>query len=195
MPAPTDRLVAMRRILQRHSLFESLTPAELDQLLGRARIVTYRARQVIFEKGSPGLGLLAIIKGKVKISSPGPEGNQIVLNLIDEGDVFGEIALLDGKDRTGDATAMTDCELLAIDRRDFVPFVQANPEVALRVISVLCQRLRHSTEQIEDIIFLGAPARLAKKLLELADVTAERRGADGVPTVESRKASLAAWSA
>ncbi|HZT52277.1 MAG TPA: Crp/Fnr family transcriptional regulator [Stellaceae bacterium] len=159
----------MRQILERHALFGCLTGAELDQLLAHARVETYRARQEIFQKGAPGYGLLAVLSGKVRISSLGPEGNQIVLNIMSEGEVFGEIALLDGKDRTADAAAMTDCELLAIDRRDFVPFVRANPEVALRLIGVLCGRLRHTTEQIEDVVFLDAPARLAKRLLQLAD--------------------------
>ncbi len=168
MPATVDRIAAMRRILERHSLFGSLTPHELDQLVPHARLQAFRARQEIFHKGAPGLGLLAVLKGKVRISSIGPDGNQVVLNIINEGELFGEIALLDGKERTADAVAMTECELLAIDRRDFVPFVRANPEVALRLLSVLCERLRRTTEQVEDMIFLDAPQRLAKKLLQLA---------------------------
>ena len=173
MPVKNERIAAMQQILARHSLFGSLTPAELVQLLGHARLETYRARQEIFQKGAPGLGLLAVLKGKVRISSLGPDGNQLVLNIIDEGEVFGEIALLDGKDRTADAIAMTECELLAIDRRDFVPFVRANPEVALRLLSVVCERLRRTTEQVEDMIFLDAPQRLAKKLMQLAEAQAK----------------------
>jgi CRP/FNR family transcriptional regulator, cyclic AMP receptor protein len=168
MPATIDRIAAMRQILERHSLFGSLTAGELDQLLKHARVQTFRARQEIFHKGAPGLGLLAVLKGKVRISSVGPDGNQVTLNMIDEGDVFGEIALLDGKERTADAFAMSECELLAIDRRDFVPYLRANPEVALRLLAVLCERLRRTTEQVEDMIFLDAPQRLAKKLLQLA---------------------------
>jgi len=167
MPA-TDRIAALRQILERHSLFGSLTPDELDQLLAHARLQTFRPRQEIFRKGAPGLGLLAVMKGKVRISSIGPDGNEAFLTIIDEGEVFGEIALLDGGERSADATAMTACELLAIDRRDFVPFVRANPEVALRLMSVLCKRLRRTTELVEDMIFLDAPQRLAKKLLQLA---------------------------
>ncbi len=169
MAATADRIAAMRRILERHSLFGSLLPDEREQLLAHARLLAFRPRQEIFHKGAEGLGLLAVLKGKVRISSIGPEGNQVLLNIIDEGDVFGEVALLDGKERTADATAMTECELLAIDRRDFVPFVRANPEVALRLLAVLCERLRRTTEQVEDMIFLDAPQRLAKKLLQLAE--------------------------
>ncbi|HXQ53575.1 MAG TPA: Crp/Fnr family transcriptional regulator [Stellaceae bacterium] len=183
MPVKQDRVAVVRHILERHSLFGSLTPDELDQLIAHARVQTYAARQTIFEKGSPGLGLLAVLKGRVRISSLGREGDQVVLNIINEGDVFGEIALLDGKDRTADAAAMTECELLAIDRRDFVPFVRANPEVALRLLSVLCQRLRRTTEQVEDMIFLDAPARLAKKLVELAEQSGKPRGVKAEPVV------------
>jgi CRP/FNR family transcriptional regulator, cyclic AMP receptor protein len=164
-----ERTVEMRRILERNSLVGKLTSSEIDQLLAHARIETYRARQEIFRKGAPGQGMLAVLKGRVRISSLGPEGNQIVLNTITEGEVFGEIALLDGKDRTADAIAIEDCELLALDRRDFVPFLKANPEVALRLLSVLCDRLRRTTEQFEDVLFLDAPSRLAKKLLQLVE--------------------------
>jgi len=173
MPVLSDRTAAMRQILERHNLFGSLTAGEIAQLLAHARVETFRARQPIFLKGAPGLGLLAVLKGKVRISSVGPDGNQVVLNVIEEGQVFGEIALLDGKDRTADAVAMVECELLAIDRRDFVPFVRANPEVALRLLSVVCERLRRTTEQVEDMIFLDAPQRLAKKLLQLVEAQAK----------------------
>ncbi len=189
MPVTGERMAAMRRILEGHSLFGCLTVAELEQLLAHARVESYRARREIFQKGSPGQGLLAVLKGKVRIGSFGPDGGRIVLNTMNEGDVFGEIALLDGKARTADAVAVTDCELLAIDRRDFVPFVRANPEVALRLLSVLCERLRHTTEQIEDVVFLDAPARLAKRLLQLAGPsdTKLRPGASVMVTISQRE--------
>src|SRR6266851_1995848 len=79
----------------------------------------------------------------------------------------GMMALLDGKDRTADATAQTDCELLVIERRSFIPFLINNPEVALRLLAVLCDRLRRTTEQVEDMLFRDLPSRLAKKLLSL----------------------------
>jgi CRP-like cAMP-binding protein len=63
---------------------------------------------------------------------------------------------------------MTDCELMVIDRREFVPLVEGRPDVALKMIEVFCARLRHTSEQIEDVLFLDFPARLAKTLLWLA---------------------------
>jgi CRP-like cAMP-binding protein len=63
---------------------------------------------------------------------------------------------------------MTDCTLLVIDRREFVPFLKQNAEAGLRLIAMLCARLRGTTEQLEDLMFLDLPSRLAKKLLSLA---------------------------
>ena len=62
---------------------------------------------------------------------------------------------------------MSDCELVVIERRDFVPFLSSNPDVTLKLIEILCSRLRHTSEQVQDVTFLNLPARLAKTLLEL----------------------------
>jgi CRP-like cAMP-binding protein len=93
-----------------------------------------------------------------------------VLNLIHTGELFGEIALLDGRPRTADATAMEDSELMVIDRRDFLPFVREQPEIAVNLIEILCARLRRTSEQVEDLMFMSLPARLAKTLLRLANL-------------------------
>jgi CRP-like cAMP-binding protein len=163
-----------RAVLRGHSLFAHLTPEETDQLLAHAHVAHYRQGKVIFLKASPGTGMMAVLKGRVRISAPSVDGREIVLNVIEPGEVFGEIALLDGKDRTADAIAQTDCELLVIERRSFVPFLKNNPEVALRLLSVLCERLRRTTEQVEDMLFLDLSGRLAKKLRSLAEASAER---------------------
>src|SRR5262249_10947893 len=93
------------------------------------------------------------------------------LNVIHGGEIFGEIALLDGGVRTADAIAMSDCDLLIIERRDFIPFVHDHPEVAVKLIEILCARLRQTTEHVEDLVFLDMPTRLAKLLLRLTDQT------------------------
>jgi CRP/FNR family transcriptional regulator, cyclic AMP receptor protein len=77
--------------------------------------------------------------------------------------------LLDGRPRTANALALTRCELIAIDRRDFIPLVKDQPDIALKLIEVLCGRLRHVSEHVEDVLFLDLPGRLAKTLLRLAE--------------------------
>jgi CRP/FNR family transcriptional regulator, cyclic AMP receptor protein len=103
----------------------------------------------------------------VKISVQSADGRDIVLGIMHEGDIFGEIALLDGHPRTADATAMTDCELMVIERRDFLPFLRSQPDLTIQIIEILCSRLRRTTEQVQDVTFLNLPTRLAKALLRL----------------------------
>lgn len=112
---------------------------------------------------------MAVLSGRVKICVTAPNGRETVLNVIHEGEIFGEIALLDGRPRTADAVAMSDCQLMIIERRDFVPFVREHPPVALKLIEVLCARLRRTSQQVEDVMYHNLPARLAKVMLRLAN--------------------------
>ena len=162
------------RILRNHELFRELSADELDQLIAVARVEDFRAKTPIFHKGAAGESMMAVVTGEVKISAPAADGREIVLAMMGEGEVFGEIALLDGCDRTADATAITNCVLLVVHRRDFLPFLNTHPQVAIRLLRVVCQRLRRTTEQVEDLLFLNLPSRLAKKLLYLSGANEDR---------------------
>ena len=96
-------------------------------------------------------------------------GRQMVLTTMRDGDVFGEIALLDGKERTADATAMTDCELLVVSRRSLLSLLERRPDLAIGLMVVLCERIRRTNEQVEDLAFLDLEARIAKVLIRLAE--------------------------
>jgi CRP/FNR family cyclic AMP-dependent transcriptional regulator len=154
--------------LRGHPLFREL-PADTIERLG-SYMIRRRVRRgaTIFSKGDPGTGLMGVIAGTVKISVLSVDGREAVLNVIYGGDIFGEISLLDGRPRTADAVAMDDCDLMVMDRRDFLSFLKANPEVAIKIIEILCARLRRTSEQVEDVVFLPLRARLAKLLLRLA---------------------------
>ena len=163
-----------RSVIAAHELFRGFSPGEIDNLVSYTRGTKYRTNEVIFTKGSPGQGLMAVLSGVVRISSPSPEGRQVVFNLIYPGEIFGEIALLDGKERTADATAITECELLVLERRDFLPCLTRHPEMCLHVINVLCERLRRTSQQVEDLLFMSMHSRLAKILLHLAQTHGTR---------------------
>ena len=147
------------------------------------RISTYVKRRsvakgsTIFEKGDAGVGLIGVVSGSVKISVTSADGRDVVLNIIRPGEVFGEIALLDGRARTAKATAMSDCELIVIERREFIPFLRSEPDVTLKLMEILCSRLRKTSEQVQDVTFLNLPTRLAKALLQLT--SSEQGGAPG----------------
>jgi len=165
---PTAHAPDKLALLRNHSLFGRLPPAAIEHLGSYMKRRTLPRGAAIFAKGDPGTGLMGVLAGSVKISVPSADGRDIVLNIIHEGEVFGEIALLDGRPRTADATAMTDCELMVIERRDFIPFVRSQPDLAIKIIETLCARLRQTSEQVQDVTFLNLPTRLAKALLRLA---------------------------
>jgi CRP/FNR family transcriptional regulator, cyclic AMP receptor protein len=169
----------LRALFAKNFFFGTLSDGEIDGLLTYARLVRYRAGSEIFAKGSPGSSLMAVLKGTVRISSPSETGREITLNLIHPGEIFGEIGLLDGRDRSADAIAMNDCELLVLNRRDFMPFLQRRPEICIKVIELLCQRLRQTSGQVEELSFWHLESRLAKALLRLAQERDKSPAANG----------------
>jgi CRP-like cAMP-binding protein len=164
---PAERTRDKLSLLRNHSLFRDLPAAVIEHLGSYMKTRRVVRGTTIFAKGDPGTGLMGVLAGTVKVSVASADGKDIVLNLFHEGEVFGEIALLDGRPRTADATAMSDCELVVIERRDFVPFLSGHPDVMLKFIEILCSRLRRTSEQVQDITFLNLPTRLAKTLLQL----------------------------
>ena len=165
-----------RAFLGSHPIFGALGPDLLNQLSSYAIPRSVKRGTTIFARGDSGTALFAICSGTVKISTPSAEGKGAVFKLISEGAIFGEIAVLDGLPRTADAVALTDCELMVIERRDFVALIRERAEFAVRLIEVLCRRLRQTTGQLEDVMFLDLPGRLAKALLQAGTNSAAAPG-------------------
>jgi len=168
-----------RDLLAQHFLLAQLAPAELDRLVAMAGERQFKSGQTIFQKGDPGTSMSAVLQGRVKIGAYSEDGKEVILNIVEPGQIFGEIALLDGKERTADATAMGPTTLLVLERREFIPFLERNPKIAVRLIEVLCERVRRTSEMVESVAFLEYSARLAKLLLRLADSYGEATD-DGV---------------
>jgi|tagenome__1003787_1003787.scaffolds.fasta_scaffold20971794_2 CRP/FNR family cyclic AMP-dependent transcriptional regulator len=95
----------------------------------------------------------------------------MVLAISKAGDIFGEMALLDGSERTADVTAMTDCDLLVIDQRDFLPFLERRADLCIALLKLLCRRLRQTNEHVEGALSERLDVRLARVLTRLADST------------------------
>ena len=158
-----------RGLLAEYFLLRQLPDADLDRLSRMAKIRSFERGVPVFRKGDPATGMMVVITGRVRISSYSADGKEVVLNIINPGEVFGEIALIDGFDRTADATAMESSEMLVLERRDFMPYLEKHPAVSIHLLKVLCQRLRVTSEQLEDFSFLDLRRRMAKRLLYLAD--------------------------
>jgi len=170
--SPARRPVDNIALLQGHPVFGALAPAHIKQLGSFARVRRIASGTTLFVKGDPGTALFAVVSGTVKITVPSIDGREATFNLLHAGEIFGEIALLDGQPRSADAIATTDCELIVIERRDVLGFVHGEPKVAMKLIELLCARLRVAGAREEEVVFLNLPARLARLLLRLLEDSA-----------------------
>lgn len=156
-----------RSLLRAHPFFKGLDEAVIDWLVPRAFSRKLKKGSVLFGKGDTGTKLYAVCAGAIRISCTSEQGNDVILNLIIPGDIFGEISFLDRGPRTADAVVIEDSEVMEIERQDFSQLIREYPKVSMRLIEILCSRLRRTSEQVEDIVFLNLPHRLAKVLLHL----------------------------
>ena len=158
-----------RALLGDSTIFSGLEPRDLDAVMSLAVRRRYRAREVVLRKGDPALQIYVIVSGRLKAITSGAEGREATLSIMGPGEVFGEVAVLDGEPRSATISALERCELLVIQRNDFYRYLETSPRVAIKLLEVLARRLRRLSERVEDATFLEIPGRLAKQLLRLAD--------------------------
>jgi CRP-like cAMP-binding protein len=153
------------KLLERCALFGALDEQGRRELIAHAWPRNVAAGEPICHLGDPGNNMMAIVVGMVRISLPTARGREIILADLPAGEFFGEIAMLDGKPRSANAAALTKCELLVLERRDVLPILEKYPAACLKMMEILCSRIRRSDERMSDIAFFDLPARLAKTLL------------------------------
>jgi CRP-like cAMP-binding protein len=160
---------AKRAALTASPLFQAMKPGELDEILKLSSEKRWPRGATIFQKGDEGSSMMAVLGGRVRVSAVSSDGREITLNVISPGEIFGEIALLDGKPRSADATAIEETTLLVVERRQFLPVLRQNDDLYLRLLAVLCDRLRRTSLALEGLALFDLPARLARLLLKLAE--------------------------
>lgn len=162
----TEKLAAF---FKRGSLFSNLTEEELSQLAQIVRERKFDRNQVIFYEGDLGGSLYVIVSGTVKIVIMADDGREHILGLLDEGNFFGEISLIDGEPRSATAIALDKVNVVMISRDDFVRLLRENPEMSLKIMKTLCDRLRRTDKHVETLAFLSAPGRVAQVILNWAE--------------------------
>ena len=126
------------------------------------------AKELIFSKGDTATQLFLILNGRVKVSASSEDGREIIFGILGPGELFGEIALLEGTEHSGSVWTLEPTELLSFNRRDVSALLHDQPSFALSLLTTICSRLRRASELVEDIAFRPVPVRLAKRLLALA---------------------------
>jgi CRP/FNR family transcriptional regulator, cyclic AMP receptor protein len=160
--------LAVQTILERNHLFRGLSAATVQQISALVIRRSYQDGAIVFTQGDPGDALYGVVTGRIRISASTRDGKEMFLNIMEPGDTFGEIALLDGNPRTATASATALSELLVITRTQFLALLQREPTLAIHLLQLLCQRIRWTSGWAEDSALLAAPQRLARRLLSLA---------------------------
>ena len=159
--------LAAETILERTRLFRGLPAATIRQISALSTRRSYGAGTLVFSQADPGDALYGVATGKIRISASSPDGREMFLNIMEPGDTFGEIALLDGRPRTATASATAPSELIIIMRDHFLALLEREPKLVGHVVQLLCERIRWTSGLAEDSALLGVPARLARRLLSL----------------------------
>jgi len=159
-----------RDVLAATPLFAGLAREDLEALADLAGERRAARDAVIMRRGDADCALLILVHGRLRAGAVSAEGREVTIGLMEPGAVLGEIALLDGRPRSLDVVAMADSLLLSVERRDFLPFLRARPDLMLRLMTLLCDRLRRASVAYEDVALAPLSARLARLLLGLADV-------------------------
>ena len=173
--------------LEKCALFNSLDETARNDIAAHARSRSFLAGKSICRIGDHGDSMMAVVVGTVRISFPTVRGKEIILADLRPGELFGEIALLDGGPRSANAKALTNCQLMVLARRDVLPFLESNPAACLKLMEILCARIRHSDARMADIAFLNLPVRLAKILLSYQP---QGRGATKLSLSQSELAEM-----
>ena len=161
--------------LQHINIFADMTEAEMRRLAERTTMRTYARGKVIAQPDDPPETIYLIKEGRVKLCRYSPTGREQILAILDRGDIFGERALV-GARADMHCEAFEDTLICVLRRQDFEELMQSKPDLALRVMKVLAERLRQAEEAIENLAFRDVPGRLAALLVRLAEAYGEPHG-------------------
>ncbi len=156
-------------VLFSSNLFSQLSAASQSKLAKRVSIRKMNKDETLFQKGDSAEALYAVVEGSLRIEVGAPDGRLSIFNTLHAGDVFGEIALIDGGLRTADAVAETDLTLACLPRSEFLEFLRTEPDASIDVMIALCALLRRLSSSSEDTAFLDIAGRLARRLSQLSN--------------------------
>ncbi len=154
--------------LSRAVLFNGLDPEDLTRLAGIARELSLQNGGTLFDQGDESDGLYVIVSGIIRIYLTADDSREATINLLEDGEIIGEMALLDGLPRSAGAAALTDVKLIFIPRDPFMELLDTSRKLARQIILTLCERLRAANAQVDQAIFHDLRHRLLVLLRQLA---------------------------
>jgi len=158
----------MKNLLKQIPLFSDLAPAEIELLYRLVKTRICPKGMMILQEEDPGDALFMIVSGRAKVVHLSEDGREIILDVLGQGDFFGEMALLDQEPRSANVTAVEPTELLVLERTAFLNEIEREPAIAVKMLIELSRRLRRADEKIQDLVLLDVYGRVARMLLRLA---------------------------
>jgi CRP/FNR family transcriptional regulator len=162
-------LTTRAELLAACPLFADLAPADREHLAGRASLRRFSAGEILLRQGAPALGFYVVASGKVAVTRQVPDGRGRLLHLFGPGEVVGEVPTFAGGAYPAQVTATGEAEALFLLRDDLLAVGREQPEVLLAMLAALSQRLRRFVALVEDLSLKDVSARLAVRLLNLAE--------------------------
>ncbi|NGZ04419.1 MAG: Crp/Fnr family transcriptional regulator, partial [Nitrospira sp. WS238] len=172
--SPPNKLWFLKHI----RLFDGISPSEMQEMEKITRMEEVKKRQPLYLPGDPSSNVYLLKKGRVKIASTAPSGKEVTFDILEPGEVFGELEVLEDAPRSTSAEALDDALICVIPRRDFDQYLAMHPNVTVKLTKLIGLRLKKIQSRIEDLVFRDVPARLAHLLSELSksDGVAEKQG-------------------
>lgn len=159
--------------LRRVPLFEALGDEELGWLAEATRRRRFPKNCMVILADDRGDAFFIIESGQAKVSVTAPDGREVILSVLNPGDFFGDMSLLDGRPRSANVTTLGESEMLVLRRPDFLRAVESHPGIAVKLMVTLADRLRHADRQTASLALLGISDRVCGVLTSLAEEEAE----------------------
>ncbi len=155
--------------LQYVPIFAELADETLDMIAKLGKTKLYEKEDSILMENESGSALFVIVTGKVKVFRVSDDGREVILSILSETDFFGEMAILDGLNRSANVTALEKVEIFIIQRKDFLDLLYSHPEVCIALLQELTKRLRSADMKIKSLSLKDAEGKVATVILQLAD--------------------------
>ena len=171
-------------LLQSVALFWDLSEEELGYISQKMIARHYETGKFIFLEDSEGEQCFFVVQGSVKVTRLSKDGREVILAMLNEGEFFGEMALLDGESRSANVIALEETEVLTLNREDFLVVLHDYPQIAIQLLKEMAHRLRKSDRQIASLSLSDAEKRIALCIIRFADEQGViRRGQVSIPRV------------
>lgn len=149
-------------------LFDGMSSSEMQEMEKITRMEEVKKRQPLYLPGDPSSNVYLLKQGRVKLANTGASGKEVTFEILEPGEVFGELEVLEGSPRETTAEALDDAMICVIRREDFDRYLQSHPNITVKLTKLIGLRLRKIQSRIEDLVFRDVPSRLAHLLVEFS---------------------------